>query len=78
MAQFSRAGYEKTVQVLVRGAAFGLAHDGCLNQGSLVWLGIMVPTAFLGMMWGINRDCALFEPHDSTPRVALFMVTATR
>jgi membrane protease YdiL (CAAX protease family) len=33
------------------GIAFGLAHAGYLNQGFLVWLGIMLPTALLGMMW---------------------------
>lgn len=35
------------------GLAFGLAHAGYLNQGFLAWLGVMLPTAFLGMMWGI-------------------------
>lgn len=53
MTQFAEAGYGKVMQVLVPGAAFGLAHAGYLNQGFLVWLGIAVPTAFLGMMWGI-------------------------
>jgi membrane protease YdiL (CAAX protease family) len=32
--------------------AFGLSHAGYLNQGFLAWLGIMMRTAFLGMMWG--------------------------
>jgi len=53
MTQFSSAGYGKTVQLLVPGAAFELSHAGYLNQGFLVWLGIMVPTGCLGMMWGI-------------------------
>lgn len=53
MTQFAEAGYGKAMQVLVPGVAFGLAHAGYLNQGLLVWLGIAVPTAFLGMMWGI-------------------------
>lgn len=53
MTEFAEAGYGKAVQVLVPGVAFGLAHAGYLNQGFLVWLGIAVPTAFLGMMWGI-------------------------
>lgn len=53
MTQFAEAGYGKTMQVLVPGFAFGLAHAGYLNQGLVVWLGIAVPTAFLGMMWGI-------------------------
>jgi membrane protease YdiL (CAAX protease family) len=41
------------MQVFTSGVAFGFAHAGYLNQGVLVWLGIAVPTAFLGMMWGI-------------------------
>jgi hypothetical protein len=53
MTQFAEAGYRKTMQVLMPGVAFGVAHAGYLNQGFLVWLGIAVPTAFLGMMWGI-------------------------
>jgi len=53
MTQFAEAGYGKAMQVLMPGVAFGLAHAGYLNQGLLVWLGIAVPTAFLGMMWGI-------------------------
>lgn len=53
MTEFFRAGYGKLVQVLVPGVAFGLAHAGFLNQGIIAGIGIMVPTAFLGMMWGI-------------------------
>jgi uncharacterized protein len=53
MTQFAEAGYGKAMQVLMPGVAFGLAHAGYLNQGLLVWLGIAVPTAFLGMMWGV-------------------------
>jgi membrane protease YdiL (CAAX protease family) len=53
MTEFVRAGYGKFLQVLIPGLAFGLAHAGYLNQGFLPWLGIMLPTAFLGMMWGI-------------------------
>lgn len=53
MTEFARAGYGKFMQVLIPGLAFGLAHAGYLNQGFLPWLGIMLPTAFLGMMWGI-------------------------
>jgi len=53
MTEFASAGYGKVTQVLVPGAAFGLAHAGYLNQGFLPWLGIMLPTAFLGMMWGV-------------------------
>ena len=53
MTQFAEAGYGKATQVFVPGLAFGLAHAGYLNQGLVVWLGIAVPTGFLGMMWGI-------------------------
>src|SRR5438552_5409042 len=53
MSEFAAAGYGKVMQVLIPGAAFGLSHAGYLNQGFLPWLGIMLPTAFLGMMWGI-------------------------
>ena len=53
MTEFAEAGYGKFMQVVIPGVAFGLAHTGFLNQGLLAGLGIMVPTAFLGMMWGI-------------------------
>jgi membrane protease YdiL (CAAX protease family) len=53
MTEFAKAGYSRAMQVLMPGFAFGLAHAGYLNQGLLVWLGIMLPIAFLGMMWGI-------------------------
>jgi len=53
MTEFANAGYGKVMQVLMPGVAFGLAHAGYLNQGLLTWLGIMLPTAFLGMMWGV-------------------------
>jgi membrane protease YdiL (CAAX protease family) len=53
MTQFYRAGYGGAMQVLLPGCAFGLAHAGYLNQGFFVWLGIMLPTAFLGMLWGV-------------------------
>lgn len=54
MSEFASAGYGKVVQVVIPGIAFGLAHAGFLSQGFVVWLGIMLPTAFLGMMWGIS------------------------
>lgn len=53
MAEFAASGYGKFMQVIIPGLAFGLAHAGYLNQGFLPWLGIALPTAFLGMMWGI-------------------------
>ena len=52
MTEFADAGYGKAAQILIPGLAFGLSHAGYLNQGFLPWLGIMIPTAFLGMMWG--------------------------
>src|SRR6266850_5734249 len=53
MTEFANAGYGKVAQILIPGVAFGLSHAGYLNQGFLPWLGIAVPTAFLGMMWGV-------------------------
>jgi membrane protease YdiL (CAAX protease family) len=53
MTEFAAAGYGKLMQVLMPGVAFGLSHAGYLNQGILPWLGIVLPTAFLGMMWGV-------------------------
>jgi membrane protease YdiL (CAAX protease family) len=54
MSEFANAGYGKTLQVVIPGLAFGLSHAGFLSQGFVPWLGIMLPTAFLGMMWGIS------------------------
>jgi membrane protease YdiL (CAAX protease family) len=53
MTEFAKAGYGKSMQALAPGLVFGLAHAGYLNQGFLPWLGIMLPTAFIGMMWGV-------------------------
>jgi CAAX protease family protein len=53
MTEFAGAGYGKFLQVLIPGIAFGLSHAGYLNQGFVVWLGIMIPTALLGMIWGV-------------------------
>jgi membrane protease YdiL (CAAX protease family) len=75
MTQFATAGYGKAMQVFVPGLAFGIAHAGYLNQGFLVWLGIMLPTAFLGMMWGIAY---LLGRHSLVPSmVAHFLNDAT-
>jgi hypothetical protein len=57
------------------GFAFGLAHAGYLSQGILVWLGIMLPTMFLGYdlgcsispgtpKFGSDHGRALFERRD--------------
>jgi membrane protease YdiL (CAAX protease family) len=53
MTEFANAGYGKVGQVLIPGVAFGLSHAAYINQGFLPWLGIAVPTAFIGMMWGV-------------------------
>jgi uncharacterized protein len=75
MAEFAKAGYGKLMQVLIPGLAFGLAHAGYLNQGLLPWLGIVLPTAFLGMMWGIAY---LFGRRSLVPTVvAHFLNDAT-
>jgi len=87
MTEFAMAGYGKVMQVLIPGAAFGLSHAGYLNQGFLVWLGIMLPTAFLGMMWGIayllGRRSAVpvivahfLNDATALPWIIFFMVTA--
>jgi membrane protease YdiL (CAAX protease family) len=87
MTQFAEAGYGKAMQVLVPGLAFGLAHAGYLNQGFLVWLGIMLPTMFLGMIWGVaylmgRRSLVPTVVADSLndatalPWIVFFMVTA--
>lgn len=88
MSEFAKAGYGKVVQVLVPGAAFGLAHAGYLNQGFIVWLGIMLPTAFLGMIWGtaylLGRRSLLpvmiahfLNDATALPWIAFFMVTGS-
>ncbi|HEV3510063.1 MAG TPA: CPBP family intramembrane glutamic endopeptidase [Candidatus Sulfotelmatobacter sp.] len=88
MTEFAEAGYGKVMQVLMPGVAFGLAHAGYLNQGLLPWLGIMLPTAFLGMMWGIayllGRRSLLpiavahfLNDATALPWIAFFMVTGS-
>jgi len=54
MTEFAEVGHGKLTQVIAPGIAFGLSHAGYLNQGFLPWLGIMLPTAFVGMMWGVS------------------------
>jgi len=53
MTDFANAGYGKVAQVILPGIAFGLSHIGYSTHGWLAGVGIMVPTAILGMMWGI-------------------------
>src|SRR5262249_21756828 len=69
------AGYGKAIQVVVPGAAFGLSHAGYRSQGLMVWLGIMLPTALLGVMWG---DAYLLVRRSLLPgTVAHFLNDAT-
>ena len=53
MTEFAKAGYRKAAQVIIPGVGFGFAHTGYSSYGLLAAVGIMVPTAFLGMMWGV-------------------------
>lgn len=87
MTEFAKAGYNKFIQVVIPGVAFGLAHAGYLSLGFLIWLRIAIPTALLGMLWGIayllGRRSLIPEIvahflNDSTalPWVIFFMVTA--
>jgi membrane protease YdiL (CAAX protease family) len=48
MTEFEEAGYNRVMQVVLPGVA------GYLNLAFLPGLGIMLPTAFVGMMWGIS------------------------
>ena len=86
MTEFADAGYGKVAQVLIPGVAFGLSHAGYLNQGFLPWFGIAVPTAFLGMMWGVaylmgRRGLVpaivahFLNDATALPWIAFFMVT---
>ena len=86
MTEFANAGYGKVGQVLIPGIAFGLSHAGYLNQGFLPWLGIAVPTAFGGMVWGVSYllgrrslvpAIVAHFLNDATalPWIAFFMVT---
>jgi membrane protease YdiL (CAAX protease family) len=87
MTEFAEAGYGKGMQVLMPGLAFGLAHAGYLNQGFLLWLGIVLPTAFLGMMWGVaylmgRRSLVpaivahFLNDATALPWITFFMITA--
>jgi membrane protease YdiL (CAAX protease family) len=87
MTEFANAGYSKAAQVVIPGFAFGLSHAGYLNQGFLPWLGLMLPTAFIGMVWGIayllgRRSLVpaivahFLNSATALPWILFFMVTA--
>jgi membrane protease YdiL (CAAX protease family) len=87
MTEFAKAGYSKATQVVIPGFAFGLSHAGYLNQGFLPWLGLMLPIAFIGMVWGIayllgRRSLVpaivahFLNSATAVPWILFFMVTA--
>ena len=87
MTEFGMAGYSGATQVIVPGFAFGLSHAGYLDQGFLPWLGLMLPTAFIGMVWGIaylvgRRSLVpaivahFLNSATAVPWILFFMVTA--
>jgi membrane protease YdiL (CAAX protease family) len=87
MTEFAKAGYNKGAQVVIPGFAFGLSHGGYLNQGFLPWLGLMLPIAFIGMVWGIayllgRRSLVpaivahFLNSATAVPWILFFMVTA--
>lgn len=53
MNDFRKAGYGSAAQVILPGISFGFSHLGYTVHGLLAGVGIMVPTAILGMIWGI-------------------------
>ncbi|HEY1581169.1 MAG TPA: CPBP family intramembrane glutamic endopeptidase [Terracidiphilus sp.] len=53
MNDFRRAGYGNAAQVILPGISFGFSHLGYTVHGFLAGVGIMVPTAILGMIWGM-------------------------
>jgi membrane protease YdiL (CAAX protease family) len=87
MTEFAEGGYGKVAQVIIPGVAFGLSHAGYLNQGIVAWLGIMAPTAVIGMIWGIayllgRRSLVpailahFLNDATALPWIMFFMVTA--
>ena len=53
MTEFADAGYGRTAQVIIPGIAFGFSHLGYSVHGFTAAVGIMLPTAILGMLWGL-------------------------
>jgi membrane protease YdiL (CAAX protease family) len=54
MTDFAKAGYGKAAQIIIPGISFGLSHVGYSIHGLLPAVGIMAPTAVLGILWGIS------------------------
>ncbi len=52
MNDFRKAGYGNAAQVIFPGISFGFSHLGYTVHGFWAGVGIMVPTAILGMIWG--------------------------
>lgn len=87
MTEFAKAGYGKGIQILIPGLAFGLSHAGYLSLGILPWLGIAVPVACIGMVWGIayllgRRSLApavvahFLNDATALPWIMFFMITS--
>lgn len=53
MKEFARAGYGRVMQVIIPGLSFGFAHLGYTVHGIGAAIGIMLPTALIGMIWGV-------------------------
>jgi len=55
MTQFAHLGYGRAMQVIVPGLFFGLMHIAYMQTTHSVTagLGVMLPTAILGMLWGV-------------------------
>jgi len=53
MTEFAAANYGRTAQVILPGLSFGFSHLGYSVHGLIAAVGIMVPTAILGMLWGV-------------------------
>jgi membrane protease YdiL (CAAX protease family) len=53
MTEFAAANYGRTAQVILPGLSFGFSHLGYAVHGLIAAVGIIVPTAILGMLWGV-------------------------
>jgi membrane protease YdiL (CAAX protease family) len=53
MTEFADAGYSGFAQVFFPGLGFAVAHLGYSVYGVVAAIGIIIPTALLGMLWGV-------------------------